>query len=152
MSDGVQPRRGGGALLDLEGTLREVKVAYMNMARGCVVTHEFLEWCARGGVGVAFVGECWVERKGGRGTQSHADFVHLGSVSVASKVAGFVRQDLVDVCRLVECAFRFVCVEIGGVRVGVVYGKCSERVHDMERWLEGIREVVAGGKWVLLGD
>ena len=127
-------------------------MTYMNVGRGCDATHEFLESCARRDVGVAFVEECWVERKGGGGTQSHPDYVWLGSVSVAQRVACFVLRSLVDVCRLVECADRFVCVEIGGVRIGGVYGRYGERVHDMERWLEGIREVVGVGRWVLLGD
>ena len=55
----------------------EVRVAFMNVGRSCDATHEFLETCARKSVGVAFVSECWVERKGGRGTQSHPDFVRL---------------------------------------------------------------------------
>lgn len=45
-------------MLELGGTLQEVKVAYMNMGRSSVATHDFLEWCARSGVGVTFVGEC----------------------------------------------------------------------------------------------
>lgn len=49
--------------------LRELHVAYMNVGQGCDATHEFLGSCARRGVGVAFVGECWVEQKGGVGTQ-----------------------------------------------------------------------------------
>ena len=57
-----------------------------------------------------------------------------------------------DLCELVECAHRFVCIEVGGVRIRGVYGRCGERVHDMERWLEGIREVVGVGRWILLGD
>ena len=130
----------------------EVRVAYMNVGQSCDATYEFLESCAQKDVGVAFVGECWVERKGGRGTQSHLDFVRLGSVSAAHRVACFVLRSLVGVCRLVECAHQFVCVEIGGVRVGGSYGRCGEQVHDMERWLEGIREVVGVGRWVLLGD
>ena len=36
---------------------------YMNVGRGVDATHEYLERCARGGVAIAFVGECWVERK-----------------------------------------------------------------------------------------
>ena len=95
---------------------------------------------------------CWVERKGGRGTQSHPDFVRLGGVSAAHRVTCFVLRSLVGVCRLVECAHTFVCLEMWGVRVGGVYGRCGERVHDMERWLEGIRDVVGVGRWVLIGD
>ena len=38
--------------------VRAVEVAYMNVGRGCDATHEFFERCARGGVGVAFIGEC----------------------------------------------------------------------------------------------
>ena len=68
----------GGGLSEGLGGVREVKVAYMNVGRSCDATHEFLEGCARRGVGVAFVGECWVERKGGRGTQSHPDYMRMG--------------------------------------------------------------------------
>ena len=98
--------------------MKEVKVAYMNVGRGCDATHEFLEWCAHEGVGVAFVGECWLEHKEGRGTQSHPDFVPLGGISVAQRVACFVLWTLLDVCRLVGCAHCFVCMELGGVRIG----------------------------------
>ena len=79
---------------------REVRVAFMNVGRSCNGTHEFLESCARKSVGVAFVGECWVERAGGRGTQLHPDFVRLGSVSAAHRVACFVLRALLDMCRL----------------------------------------------------
>ena len=89
----------------------EVRVAYMNVGRGCVATHEFLEGCAWTGVGVTFVGEYLVER-GGRSTQSYLDFVRLGSVSAAHRVACFVLRSLVDLCRLVKYAHRFVCMEV----------------------------------------
>ena len=102
----------GGSAEALIG-VGEVEVAYMNVGRSCNATHEFLERCARGGVGVAFIGECWVERGSGRGTQSHPDYVRVGSVSVAQRVACFVLWTLVGVCQLVECAHRFVCVEVG---------------------------------------
>ena len=140
-----------GLLVEASGST-EVKVAFMNVGRWYLATHEYLEWYARGGVGVAFVGECWVERRDGWGTQSHPDYVRLGSVSVAHRVACFVLRSPVDVCRLMECAYRFVCVEVGGVRLGGVYRHCGESVHGMEQWLEGIREVVGGRRWVLLGD
>ena len=136
----------GEELLVISSGVREVRMAYMNIGRGCDATHEFLESCARGGVRVAFIGECWVERKGGRGTQSHPDYVRLGSVSVAHRVTCFVLRSLVDMCRLVECAHRFVCTEIGDMRIGGVYRRYGERVHDMERWLEAIREVVRVGR------
>ena len=48
---------GSGVPVVLAG-VREVEVAYMNVGRSCDATHEFLEKCARKGVGVAFVGEC----------------------------------------------------------------------------------------------
>ena len=37
-----------------------ITAAYTNVGRGCVVMHVFLESCARKGVGIWFVGECWV--------------------------------------------------------------------------------------------
>ena len=110
-----------GLLVEASG-LAGVKVAFMNLGRGCVATHEYLKWCARGGVRVAFVGECWVEWRGGQATQSHPDYVRLASVSVAHRVACFILRSLVDVCRLVECTHRFVCVEVRGVRLGGCMG------------------------------
>lgn len=35
----------------------------MNVVREVKVTHMFLEWYESGNMGVAFVEECWVERK-----------------------------------------------------------------------------------------
>ena len=90
--------------------LREVLVAYMNVGRGCDATYEFLERSAQKGVCVAFVGECWVERKGGRGTQSHPDYVQVVSVSAAHRVACYVLGFMVNVSRLVEGTHLFVCV------------------------------------------
>ena len=49
-----------------------LKVAYMNVGRGCVATHVVLESCARKEVGICFVKECWVVLTG-NGTQSHLD-------------------------------------------------------------------------------
>ena len=127
-------------------------MAYMNVGRGHIATHDFLERCARDSVGVVFVGECWVERRRGRGTQLHPDYVRLVSLSKAHRVTSYVLQSMVDASSLVECANRFVCLEIEGVQIGGVYGHYGERVYDMERWLEGICEVVGVGHWVLLGD
>ena len=33
-----------------------------------------------------------------------------------------------------------------------MYGRCSKHVHDMERWLVSIHEVVGVGRWILLRD
>ena len=122
MSGSTRIIEGGVSVLGGPSRLREVRLAYMNVGRGIVATHGYLEWCARGEVGVAFVGECWVEREGGRGTQSHPDYVRVGSVSKVQRVACFIRRTLVDVYRVVECAHRFVCVEVGGVRLGGCMG------------------------------
>ena len=104
----------GGGLPEVLAGVREVEVVYMNVGRSCDATHEFLERCARKGMGVAFVEECWVKRGSGRGTQLHPDYVRVGGVSAAQRVACFVLRSLVRVCHLVEGAYRFVCVEIGG--------------------------------------
>ena len=101
-----------------------IRVMYMNVGRGMDATHEFLERYARGEVAMAFVGECWVEKKSGVGTQSHPDYVRLGSVSGGGQVACHVQKDFVDCCILVVCENRFVCVEISGIRIGGVYSKC----------------------------
>ena len=51
-----------------EGGDGGVRVMYMNVGKGVDATHEYLERCARGGVEIAFVRECWVERKSDKGT------------------------------------------------------------------------------------
>lgn len=57
-----------------------IRGMYMNIGRSMDATHKFLERCARSDVAVAFVGEFWVEKKSGLGTQSHPDFMMLGSM------------------------------------------------------------------------
>ena len=84
-----------------------------------MVTHVFLESCARKEVGICFVGECWVASTG-NGTQSHPDYVMLGSACKGTKVVVFIRRNLVDAVRLVATTARAVVVEVGGCRVGGV--------------------------------
>lgn len=101
---------------------------------------------------VAFVGEYWVVRKSGLGKQSHQDYVSLVSLSSGAQVACHVRRDLVAFCELVECANRFVYMELGGVRIGGVYSKCGARVHETIQWLDGIQASIGNGRWVLIAD
>ena len=129
-----------------------VRVMYMDVGRGVGATHEYLERCADGDVAIAFVVERWVEHKSDKGTQSHPDYVRLGSVSGGAKVACHVRRDVADFCSLLSCANRFGCVELGGVRFGGVYGKCGSSVHGMSWWPEGIQGSIGSGGWVLIGN
>ena len=122
---------------------REIRVMYMNVGRSADATHEFLERCVRGGIALAFVGECWVEKRSGTGTQSYPYYVWLGFVSGGGKVACHVRRDLVDYCVLAGCENRFICVEIGGVCIGgyiVSVGrrwmKCSTVWGGSRNWWE----------------
>ena len=71
MSDPVDLGIGGCCLPVVASRLQEVQVAYMNMGRGRVATHVYLERCVRRLVGVVFVGECWVERGGGQIGRAH---------------------------------------------------------------------------------
>lgn len=65
---------------------------------------------------------------------------------------GYVRRDLGDCYKILEGTMRFVCVEIGGVKIGGIYRSCGEGVHDMWRWLNNIPEVVSGSRWLLVGE
>ena len=123
----------------------------MNVGRGCVAAYVFLESCAWKEVDICFVGECWVARDG-NGTQSHPDYVMLGSVRRGTKLVVFIRKGLVDGVSLVAATARAVVVEVGGCRVGGVYGKCGVGVHAMKDWLGCLEEWIGGGDWVLLGD
>lgn len=126
-------------------------VEYTNVGRGCVATDVFLEVCASRKVGVCFVGECWVARTGS-GTQSHMDYVMLGSATKGTKVVVFVRRDLVDSVELAVATARVVIVKVGGCKVGGIYGKCGIGVHTMKDWVESIVGRIGGGDWVLLSD
>ena len=123
----------------------------MNVGRGCVAAPIFLESCARKEVDICFVGECWVAWDG-NGTLSHPDYVMLGSASRGTKVVVFIRKDLVDGVSLVAATTRAVVVEVGGCRVGGVYGKCGVGVHVIRDWLGCLEGWIGGGDCVLLGD
>ena len=99
-----------------------------------MVTHVFLESCALKGVGICFVGECWVALTG-CGTQSHPDCVMLGNAGRGTKVVVLFRRDLVKGVRLVATSAWAVVVEVGVCRVRGVYGKCGVGVDAMEDWL-----------------
>ena len=116
-----------------------------------MAAHVFQESCAWKEVDICFVGECWVARDG-NGTQSHPDYVMLGSASRGTKVVVFVRKELGDEVSLVVATARVVVVEVGGCRVGGVYGKCGVGVHAMRDWLGCLEGWIGGGDWVLLGD
>ena len=76
--------------------------------------------------------------RSGSETQSHADYVMLGHATKGTKVVASVRKDLVDGVELVVATARAVVVEVGGCRVGGVYGKCGIGVHAMKDWLDSM--------------
>ena len=111
-----------------------LKMAYVKVGRGCVAMDLFLEVCARGKVGVCFVG-AWGVARTGSGTQSHTEYVMLGYATKGTKVVVFVRRDLVDGVELTVAMAHVVIVNVGGCKVGGVYGKCGIGVHGMKDWL-----------------
>ena len=116
-----------------------------------MATYVLLESCARKEVGICFVGKCWVA-VAGNGTQSHPDYVMLGSASRGPKLVVFTRKDLVDGLGRIAATARVVVVEVGGCRVGGVYGKCGVGVHAIRDWLGYLEGWVGGGNWVQLGN
>ena len=81
----------------------------------------------------------------GNGTQSHPDNVMLGRASRGTTVVVFIRKNLVDGVSLVAASARAVVVEVGGCRVGGVYGKCGVGVHEMKEWLGCLEEWIGRG-------
>ena len=71
----------------------------------------------------------------GNGTQSYPNYVMLGSARRGTKVVVFIRKDLVDGVSLIAATARAIVVEVGGCRVGGVYGKSGVGVHAMKDWL-----------------
>ena len=76
----------------------------------------------------------------------------LGNARRGTKVVVFIRKVLVEGVSLVTATARAVVVEVGGCRVGGVYGKCGVGVHAMRDWLGCLEKWIGGGDWVLLGD
>lgn len=102
----------------------------MHVGRGCVSRHVFLESCARKGIGICFIGECWVVLARS-GTQSRLDYVMLESTCRGTQVVVLMRRDLVDGVALVMASPRVVVVGVGSCRVGNVYVQCGTGVHAM---------------------
>ena len=134
-----EPMSERGGQLGIGGRvgLERVWVAYENVGGGVDAIYEFLEFCKREQVGVAFVGECRIGRQGGS-TQTHPSYVIVGRVSKDSRVLAHVRRDLVEACRLVVSETRFVYLQVGDYRFGGAYGRCSFMVAMMRAWLEGV--------------
>ena len=68
-----------------------------------------------------FVGEYWVD-KGGVGTQSHPDYVRIRRLYNRVKVAAYVRQNVLGWTWVLFSWSDFLCVEVGEVCIGGVYG------------------------------
>ena len=135
-----------------ESNMVGIKFGYQNVEGGTDATHEYLERCARSGVVLAFVGECWVASAGRGGTQAHPDFVCVGAFLRGARVAVHVRKYWAHLACVVHVDPRVVVLEVGGVRFGGVYGKCGHTVHSADRWLRGMQREVDGKRWVLAGD
>ena len=81
-------------------------------------------------MGITFMREGWLDDEG-TGTQHYPDYMMLGSVYIMIKVVGLVRKDIVGFCNLVIIEPRFVYENVGGVKVGALYGKCRQGVHGI---------------------
>ena len=52
-----------------------------------------MEWCRQKEIGIAFVGEVWIE-KNGRGTQTHPSFVLMTTAKKERRVMACVRKGM----------------------------------------------------------
>ena len=104
------------------------RLGYQNVGGGTDVAHEDLERCARGDVVVAFVGECCVATVGEKGTQFHPNFVCIGGFLEGARVAVHVRKDWAHLVGIVHIDPRVILLELRGVLIGGVYGKCGHTV------------------------
>lgn len=62
----------------------------------------------------------------------------LGFTTSCTKVVTFVRRDMVGGVTLVLATAVALIVEVGGCRVGGVYGTCGVGVHTMKDWLDSL--------------
>ena len=88
----------------------------------------------------------------GSGTQSHLDYVMLGSATKDTKVVVFVRRDMMDCVELVVTTAGAVVIEVGGCRLGGIYAKRGIAVDAMRDCLDSLTGWIGGRDWALLGD
>lgn len=62
-----------------------VRVGYLNMVRGFVATHSFLQFGVQNEIEVLFVEECWMDRCG-VGTQAYTNYVRMSQLTKGAKV------------------------------------------------------------------
>ena len=123
-----------------------VKVACENVAGGLENTNAFLEWCQQKEIGIAFVGEAWIEKKS-RGTQTQPSFVLMTTAKEGRRVITYARKGMEEVVDAVKEEDNLIILQekqkkkIGGVYVngrwhGEKWKECLEKL-EMEMGREG---------------
>ena len=78
-----------------------VQVAYQNVVEGPENTHAFLELCREKEVGIAFIGEAWIE-KNSRGTQTYLSIVQVSMAKRGRRVMAYVRKGMEEEVEVVN--------------------------------------------------
>ena len=83
-----------------------------------------------------FVGEMWVEKRKGNGTQTHGAFTLGSEVKKGKRVAVYWRKRLDGEVEIMRDEKNVVVVKVWGKRLRGVYMDGKLRMADWERWLE----------------
>jgi len=68
-------------------TGKVLRVGYQNVCNSSINTHTLLEWAFGKEIDILFVGEMWVEKRKGNGTQTHGAFTLGSEVKKRKRVA-----------------------------------------------------------------
>jgi len=95
--------------------------------------HALLEWTFGKEIDVLFVGEMWVEKRKGNGTQTHGAFMLGSEVKKRKRVAVYWQKRLAGEVEVIRDEKNVVVVSVWGKKLGGVYADGKVRIADWER-------------------
>jgi len=82
-----------------------------------------------------FIGEMWVEKRKGNGTQTHRAFTLGSEVKKGKRIVVYWRKRLDGEVEVIRDDKNVVVVNVWGKKLGGVYADGKLRMADWERWL-----------------
>ena len=89
-----------------------------------------LEWVFGKEINILFVGEMWVEKRKGNGTQIHGAFMEGSEVKKGKQVAVYWRKRLDREVEVTRDEKNVVVVNVWGKKIGGVYADGKLRMAD----------------------
>jgi len=105
-------------------------VGYQNVCNSSTNTHALLEWAFGKEIDILFIGEMWVEKRKGNGTQTYVAFMLGSEVKKGKHVAVYWRKRLDGEVEVIRDEKNVVVVNVWGKKLGGVYADGKLRMVD----------------------